>query len=371
MIAAMVLITSQGYIHLHSTRTGDYDALMAFFTTVYALSFFLFLESTKKKYLHIFVISLTLAVLTKSIQALIFLPALFIFLVQQKKLGFFRSKWFFIDAFLCILVIGGYYLTREHYNPGYLQAVWDNEIVGRYATTLENHKADFFYYIDFITGWHFGTWYWLVPCGMVLGFLFKDEKFRKITIFTSLLVITYWLVISGSSTKLEWYDVPLFPFLAMIVAIAIYFVFMLFQKSLVIPKILKTNLVPMVFLFAVFLAPYRQIINKVYKPIEYDGEEDFYRTSYYLRDALNMEHNVKDHFICFAGEISPVYFYVNLLNDKNMHVSFKDWNNLQQGDLVIAGQKNVKTEIEKKYEVEITEDVNKVRKYKIFGRKGN
>lgn len=42
-IAVFVLITSHGYINLHATRTGDYDALLTLFTTSSGLFFFFLL----------------------------------------------------------------------------------------------------------------------------------------------------------------------------------------------------------------------------------------------------------------------------------------------------------------------------------------
>lgn len=76
LITAIILMTSVGYVCSHVTRTGDYDGLLILFTTLYCLSFFQFTEDGKYKYLYYFFIFLTLAVLTKSIAGLLFLPAL-------------------------------------------------------------------------------------------------------------------------------------------------------------------------------------------------------------------------------------------------------------------------------------------------------
>ena len=48
-ICVLVLITSRGYVGEHASRTGDYDALLAFFTTLSCLSFFVFLGNSKVK----------------------------------------------------------------------------------------------------------------------------------------------------------------------------------------------------------------------------------------------------------------------------------------------------------------------------------
>lgn len=53
-ITVFVLITSHGYINIHATRTGDYDALLTLFTTLSCLFFFSFCEKQNYKHLYLF-----------------------------------------------------------------------------------------------------------------------------------------------------------------------------------------------------------------------------------------------------------------------------------------------------------------------------
>ena len=71
-ITVFVLITSHGYINFHSSRTGDYDALLTLFTTLSGLLFFAYCEARNHKYLYLFFLCTALAVLTKSITGLLF-----------------------------------------------------------------------------------------------------------------------------------------------------------------------------------------------------------------------------------------------------------------------------------------------------------
>ena len=367
-IASLVLITSFGYMHVHGTRTGDYDSLLTFFITTYALLFFLYLENRNRIYLHLFFLAVLLAVMTKSIQGLLILPGLFIYVIIQKQFFVFKDKWVYINLLLCIAVIACYYLSREHYTAGYLKAVWENELGGRYMTTIEHHKADFMYYFNMLTDHHYTNWYWLVPCGMAVGFFIKDEKLRKVTLFSTLIAFTYWLVISSAQTKTEWYEIPLFPFLALIVAVIIYTVFNLLKNSTELQKLFSFNVIPFVFLFAVFLAPYEKIIDKVYKPKEENSNKEFYQISYFLKDAVSSKYSIKDYHLCYDGWNTQLLFYVNLLNDAHQNINFKDWNSLESGDKVIASQSNVQLVIENKYSYELVDSVNNVKQYKINGK---
>src|SRR5689334_18090263 len=72
--SAMVLITSQGFINHHVTRTADYDAMLTMFMTAYLCMFYNYLRTDRIIYLLAFALFLTLAYLTKSIASLLFLP---------------------------------------------------------------------------------------------------------------------------------------------------------------------------------------------------------------------------------------------------------------------------------------------------------
>ena len=53
IIAVMVLITSEGYIGFHSTRTGDYDSLLALFMAFYSLAFFSYCDKNKPLFIYL------------------------------------------------------------------------------------------------------------------------------------------------------------------------------------------------------------------------------------------------------------------------------------------------------------------------------
>ena len=91
LITGVVLITSYGYISGHAVRTGDYDFLMILFTTTYALSFFVFLEKVKTRFLHLFFIAFSLAVLTKSIQGVLFYFHPYLYISLFKKNGLYSK----------------------------------------------------------------------------------------------------------------------------------------------------------------------------------------------------------------------------------------------------------------------------------------
>lgn len=78
-VVVMVLLTSEGYISIHGTRTGDTDALLTLFTTLIVLMFYVFEKKQQLKHLYLFFLFTTLAIFAKGVAGLLFMPALFIY----------------------------------------------------------------------------------------------------------------------------------------------------------------------------------------------------------------------------------------------------------------------------------------------------
>ena len=127
LLAVGVLVCTPGYVSEHVTRTGDFDSLMICFMMAAALSFFCYAEERRTKHLIAFFAAMMLGMLTKGIAAVLFIPAIagYAFCRKGLVMHLLRSRAFYGGLALCLLPVAAYYLLREHYNPGYLQAVFD------------------------------------------------------------------------------------------------------------------------------------------------------------------------------------------------------------------------------------------------------
>ena len=369
-ITVLVLITSHGYINLHVTRTGDYDALLTLFTASCCVFFFLFIETSKGRYLYLFFVTLSLAVLTKSIAGMFFIPALIIYAVAQKKMRYIiRNKHFYAGMGIFLFLVVGYYLLREYKNSGYLPAVQKNELGGRYLNVIEEHKASFWYYYRNFIDFQLSAWYIWVPGGFLLGLFHKEKKIFRLTVFLILLLTTYFIVISAAQTKLEWYDAPMYPFLSMIIAICIYSIFNYLKKKAFLQKYVKYNIFPFIFLGVIYLKPYIKIFNKTFLPKEYSWEKEFYSVGYFLQDAVKGKYNIDGHYLLHDGYNAHNMFYVKILNDQGNTIAFKDWKSLEKDDLVIAHQQEVKSYIQDHYLYEIQNTIDNITIFEIYGKK--
>lgn len=372
-IAVMILITSYGYVDLHSTRTGDYDALLTLFTTLSGLFFFVFIETKKSRYLYLFFLATALAVLTKSIVGLLFLPAIVIYSLWQRQFSsFIDNKHFYIGLISFLFIVLGYYLLREINNPGYIASVQKNELGGRYLEVIESHKQEFLFFFKNLINSRLSIWYLFVPCGVFLGLVNKDPKIKQITLFSSLMALTYLFVISISQTKLPWYDVPMYPFLSILIAIPIYYIFALLNNFDWNNQKLFSKIIPFIFLFFILILPYQKILGKTYLPQEYPWEKDFYEIGYFLKDAIKGKQDVNGFYFLYDGPWgynAHNKFYLKILQDKGVGISFKDWKNLDKGDKVIAHQREVKDYIIMNYAHDIINVTGNVTKFKIYDRK--
>ncbi|MDD4967856.1 MAG: glycosyltransferase family 39 protein [Paludibacter sp.] len=257
-IAAFVLISSQGFMGEHAARTGDYDALLTLLTTCSGLYFFLYCEKNQPKELYLFFVFSTLAVLTKGIAGVLFFPALLLYSVYSKQLiPLLKNRHFYIGAFSFIGLICGYYLLRESHNHGYIAAVIRNELGSRYFNALEKHNYGYLYFIKNLIGYRFSYWYLFVPFGLVVGFTHKNLIIKRIALFSFLMAFTYFLVITLSKTKLEWYDVPMYPFLSVLAAIIIHRLSDLIRNIARIDQAGWRKIIPYAFIVLLFVGPYQ------------------------------------------------------------------------------------------------------------------
>ena len=210
LAAAMALLATPGYVMVHCARNGEYDSLLVLWMFASSLTFLRVIERTEeKKWIWLTALFVTLAVYAKGVQGLIHIPGLVLFAAVRGRLGvLLKHRHLLLAGIASIFVIAAYYLAREAAQPGYLEAVMNNELIGRYSRVSEGHRGDMWTYFEALKFWS--------PVGgaMVVLTLFLRGKHRRIAWFGLLLSLTYVLIISIGKSKLVWYAVPMFPWLS-------------------------------------------------------------------------------------------------------------------------------------------------------------
>lgn len=367
LIACLMLYTSDGYIHMHVARSGDYDALLVLFMSTSAWALFRWSVDGKPRDLLWFFVLLTLGALTKSVQALLFVPGLGLFLLARKRLlSLFKERMFYVGVAIFVLCVGGFYLLRESANPGYLQAVWDNELGGRYGEALEGHREPWNFYILMLIDHHFNLWWMLVPVGILVGLVHREERLRQWTLLLTCLGATYLYVISSAGTKLEWYEAPLFPVLCGLAAIPMHVVLQWTFSEQWTTAILARRVLPWVFLFLVFVQPYSAIVGRTYFPKEYPWDEPIYAASYYLHKAVRGGPLEVDA-LCHDTYNAHLMFYVKVLNEQGKNIQSLSKHDLKPGMRAMATEGYVKETIEHDYDFRLLHENGALRIYEITG----
>ena len=354
-MAALVLVTSQGYVHQHATRTGDYDAVLSFFMLWASLSWFDAMFFGRTKALFWFWISLTLGVMTKSIAALFFSPAYLLFgLVNLKSfLVGIRSRPFLFGMLVFIFTVAGYYLVRETFNHGYLQAVWDNELGGRYAGVIETHHHGLWFFLQRLVHTEYSEWFVLLIPGLIIGSARRDAALRASGNYVLLLILVYLLIISLAATQLEWYDVPLFPVMALPVALLLYTGWQWLSGSPVLSKRIKPLALFLAFAFIVFYVPYGRMLGKTFEPQEYPEERVFYRIGHFLQDARDGLYSLDGFRLLQVDYSAHNDIYLEWMRYEGTDVARTSFEMLEPGDRLIIFQDHVKEQIDAHWSYEI------------------
>jgi hypothetical protein len=224
--AALILMSSTLYFGLHVSMTGDYDALLCLFMTVYALGLYCYVEPVEgyvTKGLVIGAIALLLAIMTKGVAGVLLLPGLFLYiLVRKRLLAVVRDPKFWLALLGVAAMTALYYKGRDLVDPGYIHDVWGNELGGRYAVANEGHHARTLYYANYLVH-HFvpGLFLFVLAFFSIRRSAARDERSRGAVLLGVIASITLLLVLTKAATKISYYAAPALPLMSIAGAIGL------------------------------------------------------------------------------------------------------------------------------------------------------
>jgi 4-amino-4-deoxy-L-arabinose transferase-like glycosyltransferase len=213
MISFIILLLSLGFMRSHVMRSGDLDAPLSFFMSLYVFAFFdLILSKNNTKNIQYVWLALgfTGAFFTKSTACLLPVPALFLSCLVIKKDIFYLKDLKFISATLFpILLAAIYYVFMETIFKGYWDKVFASEFQRGYKDLLPWFQHSWYYYFESASV-KFFPFYLLFP----LIFFTKSRLSKVFSVFT----LVFFIVLSVSPTKLDWYLAPVYPIMSVCVA---------------------------------------------------------------------------------------------------------------------------------------------------------
>ncbi|MDB5252159.1 MAG: hypothetical protein JWP27_1328 [Flaviaesturariibacter sp.] len=350
-LAGSVLASTYAYVYIHGGRFGEYDAPVTLCVCLYAYCLFCYRETARARYLFLFWLAAAVAVLIKSVAGLLMLPGLGVYLLVQKQvLRILRTPAFYGGALAFLAIVGGFYVLRESHNHGYLQAVYENELGGRFATTIENHRHPFLYYLNNMKNWRYAYWFYLIIPAFAAGFAWGTSRSRRLSLFNLCVIIPYWLIISSAQTKLEWYDLQLYPFLALQIGIGLQAAY---SRTLTrLPTAGHHWIVAPLLFVAVFAVPFRSCWKQVYAFSERWWDEPAHASCYFIRSAIADKKNLDGYVFLAEGYQAPLSFYLSKLWKEGGHPVLQgSVDGLLPGTRVVVNQDVLRQQLLKRYVV--------------------
>ena len=233
VVAATALLGTTGYVETHVARTADYDSLLVLFATLTSFQLFRASEDPSRAARHIWLSAtfMACALFTKSVAALLITPgyALYLFVSRDmRKLLARRESW---QAAAAVVAAATVFLTaRELAHPGYLRAVWDIDIGGRFFSDASPHGATWSYYLSGLFEPWLGVltrplpiwvlmisafpWSWTAVLLLPATLFARRPEVTRASLFLLCCLAGLLLAISTAATKFEWYAAPSYPLLA-------------------------------------------------------------------------------------------------------------------------------------------------------------
>lgn len=354
LLVFLVFVTSFNVSTFHTGRTGDADALLSVFMLCSCISFYKWIFENNQISILYFFIFLSAAFLTKSIASLLFFPAfLSTILITKKSLELLKSKWFYIGFIIFILCSFGYILLREHNNAGYIQYFLSNDL-GRINKVIESHDEAFDFYLNNLFEYRF---LWFILCLPGGYLLFKKASDKKPILYLLSLIICYFLIISVSTTKLEWYDLPIIPHLSILSAYCIYNIILNNNNSDLKSKSILIGLIFLLPLYYSFRNSYKSEIKPNEKKLEILTEYAF----------KNKKTSILDKTIFITNNFDrPLYFYKYYLNTKSKNFSIQNHiNSINENQVVIVSEDSLKTALKKNYNFIVLDSMGSVQRIQI------
>lgn len=371
ILCGILLLTSEALIRTHVARTGDYDAPLACFAGLGALSYFIFLDNQKRAFLYSTFLFFALAVLMKGTAGLLFLPSLLVYtLIQKKFFSILKDKHTYLGFLSFLILVIGYYFIRNEAQPGYWNLVVESEWKSMYLKPAQGHEADFwFYIINGVNQWFRYYWYFVVA-GLISYFLIEDIKVKKAILFSFITLLGFLLIISLSATKLFWYDAPAYIFVVLICAGFIYYLNQVWEKHQK-NSLLKPALKVLLALgFGIFGGI--KLIPRVYHSDEEYQEKYFYTMATYLQNANRAQHNVTGYHFLSGGAYAPHHsFYIKQMQSRGQRVSTITCDELQVNDSVMLFETNLQELMLNKFHATLLRHENDIFAYRLDSLKAH
>ena len=337
-ISSMVLLTTNGFVNFHAARGMEADSLLTL--TLFAQAVFIWSYIKTNDFRNLAVAGLLVGVSfwVKGVAGFLLLPALLTALFYIKKdsiTSIFKSPFTYGGIVLAFGLSAGYMFLRESLQPGYTDFVMDMQ-AGR-AVADVGHDQSFGFYYDLFVNKFFGYWIAFGVAGIILPFVLNIEG-ESLFKFSAIITVIFLFTISIARSKLQWYAMPVYPFLAISAAACMAYIFKKFDRKFAI-----------IFLAILFWYPSIAMYHKSqnnnidgYSMIT-ESQEDYLYDAYYNGKELDGLKVLHTHF---SGAL---LFYKYKYEAADQYLHLQTTSSVVKDDLVLVRNHKLLKELDQNY----------------------
>jgi len=191
------------------------------------ISFFLLLlfcvlkARDNKKYALGIGFCLGLITLTKGMLVVVLAGIAGLFILANKQLAILKNPFLWIGMLLGNFpAIAWYFAQWQHYGDIFLQVHFQSQAFDRLGKAVEGNTGPVWYYLLEVIKYGF-PWLLFLPGGLYLSWKNRDTAWGCLTLIGT---IVYFAIVSLMGTKLPWYIMPVYPFLALAIGANLSFI---------------------------------------------------------------------------------------------------------------------------------------------------
>jgi hypothetical protein len=207
-------------------------------------------------------------------------------------------------------------------------------------------------------------WIYFVIGGSLITIIRNNKTnlmIHEFNIFLFIIGILFFLIISFGRTKLEWYNAPLYPIMAILVSNLLVSILEMIRSNEWVKINITSSWLPYAFVIFIFFMPYKNIWQKLIEKNYHGFDPANIEASLYLKNILNGKHTLKAEYIANDGYNPHNQFYIHALAEKSIFLKPIDYKNMKGGETVMTFEAENKQYIHTNYEYSIIDEKGMVK----------
>jgi len=214
-ISSLILLST--YHFVFASRFGTTDIMLTFFIYL-AFYFYLKINKVNSRFWYGVWASCGLALMIKGMAGLIAPIVIIAMMFLDKKfISYLKSKNFWLGILLASLIVLPWHLIVFYqYGRSFIDQYLSYHVLARATHPIEGHIGDRYFYIDTIKKLFF-PWFYLVP--FALAYCLKENIIKKSrSLILGVVILLVFGLFTIVKTKLDWYIIPIYPALAILIS---------------------------------------------------------------------------------------------------------------------------------------------------------